>query len=135
MSAVLIRAALETALAAMSPALLTAWENDAFTPPGASTPWQEVALLLAQPENAETGGQYTQRGFLQVSLRYPTGVGTGAASTRAEAVRAAFKKGFAFSSGGVTVRIFRTPEVLPGRRDGDRWLIPVRVYFTAQINT
>ena len=40
MSSVKVKAALETALAAMTPALVTAWPNVAFTPPlDSSTPW------------------------------------------------------------------------------------------------
>lgn len=135
MTAIAIRAALETALDAMSPALATAWENDAFTPPAADTPYQEVALLLAQPDNAETGRQYTQRGFLQVNLYYPLGAGTGDVTARAELLKTTFRKTLSFTASGVSVYIDRTPEIVPGRRDADRWMVPVRIYFSAQITT
>ena len=61
MSIVSIRAALETALNAITPAIATAWENDAFTPPDLETPYQAAFLLLAQPENTEIGPQHVDQ--------------------------------------------------------------------------
>lgn len=135
MTALAIRAALETALDAISPPIATAWENDAFTPPDLETPYQEASLLLAQPDNAETGRQYTQRGFLQVNLYYPLGYGTGDVTARAELLKTTFRKTLSFTASGVTAYIDRTPEIIPGRRDDDRWMVPVRIYFAAQITT
>ena len=55
MTIVAVRAALETALAAMSPALPLAYENVPYTHvPG--TPFARVYLLPARPENPEFGG-------------------------------------------------------------------------------
>jgi len=135
MSESAIRAALETALAGMSPDLPTAWENDTFTPPGINEPYQEAALLLARPDNSETGRQYTQRGYMQVSLRYPLGVGTADVTERVEALKALFVKPSSFTASGVTVNVDRTPEVIPGRSDAGRWLVLLRIYFSAQVTT
>jgi hypothetical protein len=132
MSAVSIRAALETALNSMSPALATAWENIAYTPtPG--TAYQRVNLLMARPENAETGPRYLERGFMQVTLSYPLNTGPAAAATRAELIRSTFYRTATFTSGGVTVSIDQTPEVAPAMIEGDRYEVPVRVYFFAPI--
>ena len=133
MSAMEVGAALEMALNGMSPALATAWENASFTPVQ-GTPYQRVTLLLAQPANDEFGIAYREEGFLQVDLAYPLGNGRGAAITRAELIRSTFQRGASFTASGVTVHINKTPEIMPGRVEEDRFVIPVRVPFYAHIN-
>lgn len=128
-----IRAALETALNAMSPSLATAWENASFLPV-AGTPYQQVNVLFASPDNTTFGSAHREVGFMQVKLMYPLQVGTSVVAARAELIRTAFKRGNSFTSGGVTVRIEKTPEVSPGSVDGDRWAVPVKVRFFASIN-
>jgi hypothetical protein len=132
MSAVLIRSALEAALAGMSPAVAVAWENAPFTPT-AGTPYAQVHLLLAQPDNNEIGRAHTEQGFLQVDLKYPLGTGPATASTRAELIRSTFYRGASFTASGVTAHIERTPEIMPGRVEEDRYVIPVRIRFYAHI--
>lgn len=121
-----IRAALETALAAMSPTLATAFENVTFAPV-AGTPYQRVEWLFARPDNSEYGPNYRQDGICQVTLCYPTGAGSGAINARAELLKSSFKRGNSFASGGVTVVISDTPEVMPAYVDGDRYCIPVSI--------
>jgi hypothetical protein len=135
MSALLIRAALEVALAAMSPSLATAYENAPFTAPSPSVPYQQLALLLAEPDNSLVGraGMYRQDGFLQVDLKYPLSAGPSPATTRAELIRSTFYRGASFTASGVTVNIERTPEIMPARVEEDRFVIPVRVRFYAFI--
>lgn len=133
MSLVPIRAALETELAAMSPALATAYENKTFTPPPPSVPYQEAFLLPAEPDSRESGPQFLEQGIFQVSLRYPLKKGSGPAVTRAEAIRATFWKARSLTSGGIVVNILRTPEIMKGQRDGDRWLVVVKIRWTAQV--
>lgn len=130
MSAVLIRSALEVALAAMSPALATAYENAPFTPVQ-GTPYQQVWLLPATPDNSLIGraGMYRQDGFLQVDLKYPLSTGPAAAATRAELIRSTFYRGASFTASGVRVNIERTPEIMPGRVEEDRYVLPVRIAF------
>lgn len=134
MSALKVRNALETALNAMSPALASAWENSAYIPV-AGTPYQRVTLLLAEPVNAEIGrsGLYMEQGFMQVDLAYPLNAGAGAATARAELIRSTFYRGASFTASGVTVTIERTPEIMPGRVEEDRFTVPVRIRFYAHI--
>lgn len=134
MSAVSCRAALEFALNAISPALSSAWENDAFTPV-TGTPFQRVNLLLARPINEEDGARHIEHGFMQVTLCYPQNAGPSAAATRAELIRDTFYRGAGFTSGSVTVRIDATPEIMPGYIDAAiaRYCVPVRVRFFAPI--
>jgi len=130
MSAVAIRAALETALAAMSPALATAWENLPYVPV-VGTPYQRVNLLLADPDNPEMGRFTQERGFLQVQLVYPLGTGPGAAAERAELIRDTFYRGLALTASGVTTTIEKTPEIAPARIEEDRYVVTCRIRFFA----
>lgn len=132
MSSVSIRAALETALNAMSPSISTAFENVAFSPT-AGTAYQRVNVLFGTPLNDEISRSYEERGFMQVTLCYPVNAGPGTAATRAELVRSSFYRGRTLTASGVTVLINLTPEILPAFVDGDRYCIPVRVPFKAPI--
>lgn len=133
MSQVSIRAALETALNALAPAIATAWENVTFAPPASSTPYQAAFILFAEPENPEAGAVRFERGIFQVNLLYPLKAGDSTARARAEMVRTAFYRGRSMSSGGVTVVVEKTPEAGQGTVSGDRWLIPVKIRFFAQL--
>lgn len=130
MTLLAVRAALETALGAMSPSIDTAWENTPYTPVQ-GTPYQRVYLLAAEPDNPEIGTMVTERGFMQVTLCYPLGEGPGAATTRAELIRSTFKRGDAFTASGITTQIERTPEIAPAMIEEDRYVLPVRVRFFA----
>lgn len=133
MSAVLVRAALEVALATMAPPLATAYENAPFTPV-AGAPYQRANVLFAEPANLEMGSaRYTEQGYLQVSLAYPLNAGPAAATARAELLRSTFYRGASFSSGSVTVHIEKTPEIAPGRVEEDRFVVPVKIRFFAHI--
>jgi hypothetical protein len=134
MSAVLVRQALEVAIAAMSPPLQTAYENAPFTPTN-GTPYQRVTMLLAQPANDEFSPVHREEGFLQVDLCYPLGAGPATATARAELIRTTFARGASFTASGVTVNIDRTPEIMPGRTEEDRFVIPVRIPFHAHIRS
>lgn len=128
-----IRAALETALNGMSPALATAWENVSFSPPAAGTPYQRVNMLFAQPDNREYGSRHQERGYMQVKLLYPIQIGTSTINARAELLRSTFARGNTFSSSGVTVMVSGTPEVTPGTVEDDRFAIAVKIPFISDI--
>lgn len=132
MSLAAVRQALETQLATITPALATAFENVSYTPV-AGVPYQQVTLLPAQPANIEMGAGYTEQGIFQVNLFYPINGGPKDAQARAEAIRAAFPIGASFVAGGITTNIIATPEIGPARPDADRFMIPVKVRFQAQI--
>lgn len=135
MSVLKIRAALETALKAMTPAMDTAWENTAFKPVEGK-PYQRALIDFAEPGNTEFGPAFTQGGYLQVDLCYPGGCGARDATTRVEMLRSTFKRGATFAAEGQTVQITRTPQVLPGFiGDDNRYHLVVRAYFFAQITS
>lgn len=132
MSVVKIRAALSTALNGMSPALATVWENGAFkSTPG--TAYQAVNMLYGTPVNDEMSSRHQEIGYMQVKLMYPVQAGINAAETRAELIRTTFKRGYTFTYSGITVLITDTPEISPGSVEGDRYALPVKIKFAAQI--
>jgi hypothetical protein len=133
MTALLIRQALESRLAAMTPSLATAFENVPFKPTN-GTAYQSVHVMFTAPDNREIGRQYVARGFMQVSLFYPEGGGAEPATSRAELIRSTFYRGLSLTNGAVTVTIDRTPEILPGSNDDDRFVLPVRIPFYAPVN-
>ncbi len=130
MSVIKCRAALETALNAMTPALSTAWENVEFTPV-LGTPYQRCTILFAEPGNDEYGRNYQELGFMQVMLYYPHGNGSSDAIARAELLRQTFRRGASFTNSGLTVVISRTPEVKPAFNDGEFYIVPVNIRFYA----
>lgn len=132
MSIVSIRAALETALATISPTLSTAYENAAFTPV-TGTPYQRVWLMPAEPDNSEIGANYQEMGLMQIDLHYPKDSGPAAAAARVALIRSKFKRATSFSSGGVIVTIQRTPEAIQSQEDADTYKLPVRVRWFANI--
>jgi len=131
MSEALVRAALETQLATITPAIATAYENQAFTPPAASLPYQRVFLMLAAPWNPEMGSGHQIRGYLQVNLCWPQGVGSGAVEARALLIKNAFPKGASLVSGDVIVTIDGIVAKGNGSPDGTVFMMPVKVPFHA----
>lgn len=137
MSAVIIRQLLEEAALAVDPTFATAWENVIFVPVS-GTPYQQVVLMLATPQNPTFSNQaapdFTREiGYLQITLHYPQGAGPKDAYAKAQALRAVFFQGKTFTSGNITVIISGTPAIAPGRVDGDRWSIPVKIPFFANV--
>lgn len=133
MSLVLIRSALETALATITPSLSTAYENTSFTPV-VGTPYQAVYLLPSDPEDLEmTGSLFWERGIFQINHFYPLQEGTAPAFTRAGLVQDTFRRGASFTSGAVTVTIRDTPAIGQAFTDDDRYVVPVRIRYSARI--
>jgi len=133
MSVIAIRAALETGLTAISPALGTATENGPVYTPVAGTPYQRVRLVWAKPKNDEQNRFYMDRGFMQVDLLYPPGQGTAPLETRFQLIRATFYHGASFTSGGVKVNVGETSELGPELNEPDRYARACRVPFYAHI--
>lgn len=142
MSLVSIRAALEVPLAALTPTIKTAWQRKGFDPAKdvpADQPYQRAELLYADAENNENTANWTELGYLQVTLCYPvesdvTPGGSAAVESRIDLMRTVFKRKASFTHGGITVMIHRTPKLLPPYKDGARDCQPVRIPFYAHIN-
>jgi len=128
-----IRAALETHLSAMTPALSTAWENVAFTPVN-GTPYQQVNLLVAQPDNRYMGcDRRIELGVFQVTLSYPIDKGASAAEDRANAIINHFKRSTKVSNGGQWVQVIRTPYKRVLGADGAFFKVVVSINWQADV--
>lgn len=135
MSNLAVRAALETALAAITPALPTAWENKNFVPPAADQPYQAAFIMFTEPDNPEMGAGYQERGFMQVNLVYPENTSSGAIGARAKLIRDTFYRGLSLTQNGVTVMVNRTPAIGNGSGADGRFNLPVKIPFEAQVFT
>ena len=132
MSTVAIRAAFEKRLALM-PALATAYENVDFVPV-TNTPYQRVNLLPAMPDNQVMGeGFYQELGLFQVTLCYPQNKVANAAQARAELVKTHFKRNTTMLEGSLRVQVTKTPTVSPAFSDGDRYIVPISIYYIVDI--
>ena len=135
MSLILIRKALEKKLATLTPTIATAYENAPYTPV-TGTPYQRINLMPNTPDNSTMGTAiYFERGLFQVMLCYPAGTGPNAAETRAQLIRAHFKRATSMTESSVTVLVTDTPRVSTAMIDGDRYCIPITVHWQAQIST
>lgn len=129
MSQTKIRAALEGALATITPKIDAAYQNIAYAPM-TGREYQAAYLLPAAPNNSTMGdGSRQERGIFQVNLMYPPGQGSAAAGARAELIQALFRRGASFTKSGITVQIEKTPEICDGRDDVDRWMVPVKIRY------
>lgn len=134
MSQLIIKQAFESAIAAMTPAIETAYANVDFIPT-TGTPYQQIFLLPAAPDNTEQGiTNYREQGLIQVNLCYPINQTEKDALERAELLRTTFKKGTTLSKGGITINVIYTPTTLAGFKDNDRWVVPVRIFYLADIS-
>jgi hypothetical protein len=124
------RAALLAALGAMTPSLPVASTNTKYSPTVGQA-YQRADVLFAEPDNAEFGSNWQERGFLQVGLCYPVNSSLDDTMTRIDALRVTFARGQSFTNGSTTVTVNRTPTVLPGQVDGSFFVTPVRIPFTA----
>lgn len=128
-----IRGILQTRLLTLGWDTQTAFEGRSFTP-AAGTPYQEVATAFAEPLARTHAGPDEHRGTFQVRLLYPVSQvaagGIGAATARAQAIKAAFPRNLKLSTGGQTVKIMRTAHITRGPVQGDRDVTLVRIRFS-----
>jgi Bacteriophage related domain of unknown function len=129
-----IKAALEARLVAIASPLPTQWENVVFTPPADGSAYQAADLLPASPDNPTLGdGFYRELGLFQVMLSYPLNGGSGPVYAKAEAIRDWFPRGLSLTSGGITVKVERTPAIGPKRVVQDRFTLPITVRYYADV--
>lgn len=136
MTIALIEAALEERLLLLPPLAddqkdWLALENKTFTPK-AGVPYQRINHLTNTPvDHAVTLDVTEDRGILQVSLFYPLDKGRVPAKTRAQLIRDQFKPPLTLTKGAVKVEITKTPSIGSGYPDGDRYMVPVSIYWRA----
>ena len=125
----LIRAALDTHLAAMPDVPPIAWEGEDYTPV-AGTTYAKVDLLPRTPGNPTLTEQLQDNGGIyQIGLYFPRGTETGTMDALAGAVQSHFAASTSLTTGIIGVRIEGTPAIAAGLPTGDRWLVPVSVRY------
>ena len=112
---------------------LTSWPNVSFQAV-VGVPYAKIDWIDAAPSEPTQGGGYRiEMGYMQVTLIYPAGIGTGALLARAELIRSYFAKGMSFLQGGLTVSIPQTPQLGSDIQAQDQYSKVVRVYHSTQI--
>lgn len=133
MALVQIKKALEKHLAAMTPAISTAYESVSFTPVQ-GTPYQRVQVIPRRPENPTFGDSYyRETGELQIFLAYPSNKGTAEVLARAELVQQHFARGTTLTEGSLDINILRTPQISGCTVSGDRIIAPVIIQYSVGI--
>ena len=134
-----IRAALALQLQTVVPSIPTVHENAGYTPV-AGAPYQRTMLMPAESANPSYSDNLERAtGIYQVLLCYPNIIsnggiqGTSPAETQADLVKAAFPRGSSFTFGGITVQIGLTPTIATAIIAGDRYCVPVRIRYFANI--
>jgi hypothetical protein len=132
MSNVAIRRAFEIELNRIN-VIPTSWEDVDFSPQ-ADTPYREVNMMFARPENPTFGdNHYRQRGYCQITLKWPQNSGAGEVGEYAELIRNQFHRGLSLVADAITTVVELTPEVGNGKVVGDRYVVIVFVRFYADI--
>lgn len=68
-------------------------------------------------------------GILQISVVVPLNVGASAATRVAGQVAEHFSMDLRMTSGGVSVRITKAPDIAPALKEDAAWIVPVSVSF------
>ena len=133
MALLTIKRAFEKKLAAMTPALSTAYESVSFTPV-AGTAYQRVQLMPRRPENPTMGDAYYREvGEFQVFLCYPSNKGLAEALARAELVQQHFARGTTLVEGAYEINIMRTPQITGNAIVADRIIVPVIIQYSVGV--
>jgi hypothetical protein len=133
-SFLIIRQQLETTLDAISAGQIETNYENVFYKPTKGVPFQRVQVVFATPENPTIGDNfYRELGFMQVTLYFPLQNGARDSATWAQTVRAAFYRGRTFVTGKVTTTISQTMSRLPSIVEDDRFVVPLRIPFFANV--
>ena len=118
-------AALDTRMAAFTPATPTAWPNREYSPV-AGTDWLQVAHLPAPTVRRSIGadGQNAYTGIYQITVNTAPGAGPGHAESLADTVANHFPLGAVF--GGVRIAAV---SCAPALQDSGWYRIPVSVTY------
>lgn len=132
MSELLIRAALEKRLNALTPVWQTGWPNVAMKPTGNH---QKATILwpYAAPSGAGRKASTYFSGIFQITVFVPANSGVDIADARALALCGHFKRGLILNEGGVLVR-FLEPSRGPGIEEPDWYGIPVSANWFTHVN-
>jgi len=135
MSQLVIASLLETRLKSLAPTFPTAYENIDFRPT-VKVPYQSCFLLPSIPNNSTIGQtHFIELGLFQINLYYPNGTGAKAGQTKAEAIKAHFKRGVTMQDNDIMLVITDTPRIAPAFTSDVWYVVPVTLNYQADIFT
>ena len=108
----------------------TAFPNSFFSKPGPNGAWASLFNLPATAATDAINGRDEYAGIFQIDLNYPLDSGAGGAQEKADAIRAVFRRGAAFVSGGQRVEIVST-SIAQGVPVEGWYRVPVSVSYRA----
>ena len=112
-------------------ALPVSWPNVAFSPPSNGR-YLRVSLLPNVTQRLFINSATHRRpGILQISVVVPLNVGASAATRIAGQVAEHFPMDLRVTSGGVSVRVTKAPDIAPAIKEDAAWIVPVSVSFQA----
>lgn len=124
--------ACERRLATLSPAIPTAYENVAFTPPTGM--YLRTQFTVQDPEDPTFGtGYYRERITFQVFICEELNKGTTTANTKAEAIRSLFAKGTTLTEDGYRVHVLQTPQIAGSAVTTDRLVVPILISLVVEV--
>lgn len=125
--------ACERRLATLSPAIPTAYENVAFTPP--TSLYLRTQFTVQNPDDPVFGrGYYRERITFQVFVCEELNKGTANANSKAEAIRTLFTKGTSLAEDGYVIHVLQTPQIAGSAVTTDRLVIPVMIDLVVEVS-
>ena len=132
MSIIEAQTAVRRRLAALTPALPTAFEGIPFVPPTGM--YQRLQFVINPPTDPVFGAGYHRENIqVQIFVADKLDVGTAGAITRAQVLRDWFYKGLTLTESGVRMHVLRTPQIAGATVAGDRVIVPVLIPLTVEI--
>jgi hypothetical protein len=114
---------------------LTSWPNAMFQSV-VGVPYAKIDWVDAAPSEPTQGGGFrVELGYMQATLVYPPGIGTGAVTARAELIRSYFAKGTTLVQDGLRITIPQTPQYGSDVQEQDTYQKVIRIYHSTQIFT
>ena len=108
----------------------TSYPNSSFSKPGPNVEWASLFNLPATASTDAINGRDEYAGIFQIDLNYPLDSGAGGPQAKADAIRAVFRRGAAFVSGGQRVEIVST-SIAQGVPVEGWYRVPVSVSYRA----
>ncbi len=131
MALIKIKKAFERKMLTLAP-LATSYEGDDYQPI-LGVPYQRLLLMPQDPLNPTLGDSYRREvGSFMVFLNYPKNNSIGA-KVRAELIQETFYRGMTLLEDGLEVIIQRTPAISQGYIAGDRYIVPIRIQYFANV--
>lgn len=126
-----IKQLFETKISSITPTIETAYEGVVFTSTN-GTPYQELYIIPAineAPYINET--LHYEKGIFQITLKYPTGTGTGATLDRVSLYMDNFFSGMSLTKDDVKVSVINAPKIVNLGANGDRLVYVISINYKA----